>query len=96
MGIDVVYLIGVTSGENDHVVLQVVNVETFVGGHAIAPEELIVAAGYRGIWDRLFNMILRVVLIYTHDLFLDQDLSNVNFFRSSIIYQNDFILGPFF
>ena len=46
MGIDVVYLIGVTRGENDHVVLQVVNVETFVGGHAVAPEELIVAAGY--------------------------------------------------
>ena len=46
VGIDVVYLIGVTRGENDHVVLQVVNVETFVGGHAVAPEELIVAAGY--------------------------------------------------
>jgi hypothetical protein len=40
--VDVVYLIGVAGGEDDNVVLQVVNVEPLERGHSVAAEELVV------------------------------------------------------
>ncbi len=44
MGIDIVYLIGVTSCIDNNVILDVVKIETFKGAHTVATKEFSIAA----------------------------------------------------
>ena len=54
MRLDIVYLIGVTSGENDHVFIQEVDVKPLEGGHTVATVELLVASGNWRILNHFF------------------------------------------
>jgi hypothetical protein len=47
MRFDVVDLVGVASREDDDLLCEEVHIETLVGCHAIAPEELVVPTRYR-------------------------------------------------
>ena len=70
VSINIVYLIGVTSHVDDNVVVQVVQVEALEGGNTVAAKELSISLGNRRVSNRLFLVVLRVVLVQSHELLL--------------------------
>jgi hypothetical protein len=64
--VDIVYLIGVSGSEYDHVILQVVDIKALKAAHTVAPKELLVPTGDRGVGDDLLLVAGRVKLVCVH------------------------------